>query len=234
MRERGLFRVVICNLIFSSVAITAENWIGSSMKEYHKISMTLDEVAAYKRAITCNAEFSDRISVGFAIRLEIQRAAHGDEHHVLWEIEHLEKGIETTTKPASQFKFPPLHPFWHKHFSSYRHTLRNIGERWNVSRGGGNRDLKAMIDRVADECGRDPDLWPKKIAHDCIIGALEERSADRRMSGDWIIFAKYNGQNYYLDLATHEEGLPGGPAEHLYERLKQGSSAEFPFLFESE
>ena len=27
------------------------------------------------------------------------------------------------------------------------------------------------------------------------------------MTGDWIIFAKHEGQNFYLGLATHEEEL---------------------------
>jgi hypothetical protein len=43
------------------------------------------------------------------------------------------------------------------------------------------------------------------------------------------VFAKHEGQNYYLDLATHEDGRR---PECLYERLCRGSSAEFPFLFQ--
>lgn len=48
------------------------------------------------------------------------------------------------------------------------------------------------------------------------------------MTGDWIVFGKQQGKNYYLDLATHAE--PEEPAR-LYEKLRGGSEAEFPFLF---
>jgi hypothetical protein len=46
------------------------------------------------------------------------------------------------------------------------------------------------------------------------------------MTGDWIVFAKHQGQNFYLGLATHDDD-----DEALYERLRQGGEWEFPFLF---
>lgn len=204
------------------------------MDDYQIVSMTFEEIATFKRGVTGEAEYTNRISLGFALRLMLQRKKVGDRHDILFEIQHLEQGIATSTKPATQFKYPPLKPFWHKHFFSPKHLLRNVGERWNVSRGSGNRDLDAMINRVAEEPGHDPDLWPKLLAHQFMMGALEERSAAQRMTGDWIVFAKHEGQNYYLDLATHEEGEPGDCANRLFEKLKQGSSVEFPFLFERE
>jgi hypothetical protein len=51
------------------------------------------------------------------------------------------------------------------------------------------------------------------------------------MTGDWIIFAKHEGQNFYLGLATHEEAMPQ-VADQLYDKLRGGSAWEFPFLFE--
>jgi hypothetical protein len=56
--------------------------------------------------------------------------------------------------------------------------------------------------------------------------------AKRGLSGDWIIFGKHADRNYYLDLATHDEGKQGAPSERLYKKLREGSAAEFPFLFE--
>lgn len=41
---------------------------------------------------------------------------------------------------------------------------------------------------------------------------------------------KYDGKNYYLDLATHEDGL-GDRAKDLAKKLRDGCAAEFPFLF---
>lgn len=46
--------------------------------------------------------------------------------------------------------------------------------------------------------------------------------------GDWIIFAKHKGKNYYFDLATHQEGRE---PKRLISKLRAGSACEFPFLF---
>jgi hypothetical protein len=134
--------------------------------------------------------------------------------------------MRSKTKAEEQFKHPPLHPFWHKHFSAPRHLVRNIGIRWNIA-GKRQRDLLAMIREVQVAYGNDPDRWQGILVQRFVLGGYRDR-ADRGFTGDWIIFAKYEGRNYYLDLATHSED----DAE-LYEKLRQGSATEFPFLFES-
>ena len=55
-----------------------------------------------------------------------------------------------------------------------------------------------MIEGVAVECGDQPDLWPKRLVHQLVLGGLDDRAAARRMTGDWIIFAKHEGRNFYL------------------------------------
>ena len=79
------------------------------------------------------------------------------------------------------------------------------------------------------ECGDRPDLWQKRLAHKLVLGGLDDRAAARRMTGDWIIFAKHEGQNYYLGVATHNEARRD--PHTLYQRLRSGSEWEFPFLF---
>jgi hypothetical protein len=64
----------------------------------------------------------------------------------------------------------------------------------------------------------------RKIADD-VIGLYRERSREGKLTGHWIVFAEHNGKNYYLCLATHEEG-----DEVVAERIKDGCCAEFPFL----
>jgi hypothetical protein len=66
--------------------------------------------------------------------------------------------------------------------------------------------------------------------HKLVIGGLEDRIAAKRMTGDCIIFAKHEGQNFYLGLATHDEATRD--ADQLLEKLRLGSACEFPFLFE--
>ncbi|MCA3626157.1 MAG: hypothetical protein IOC49_02855 [Methylobacterium sp.] len=193
--------------------------------------MSIDEINALKRAATGDAAFADRLSFALVVRFAQLQNQSGDYESVLDEIRYLESGIPTSTKPATQFRYPPLKPFWHKHFFCPQHLIRNVGERWNIARGSGNRDLDTMIADVAREQGHDPELWPKLLVHRLWTEALEERSNASRMTGHWIIFAKHEGQKYYLDLATHEEGEAGGSAEQLFKKLKLGCFWEFPFLF---
>jgi len=155
---------------------------------------------------------------------------HFSKFNVLDQINFLE-GIKpvSTTKPATQFKKPPLFPFWHKHFMLPHQIIRNIAIRWNLD-GGGNRDLDKMIHEVARDYGDDPDVWQKVLAHRMSIEAFEDR-AKRGLTGHWLIFAKHEGANYYLDLATHEEGQKENACA-LKTKLIDGSRAEFPFLFD--
>ena len=44
-------------------------------------------------------------------------------------------------------------------------------------------------------------------------------------TGEWIIFDKEDGQNYYLCLARHTDG-----DEAIFGKLKQLVFPEFPFL----
>lgn len=193
------------------------------------VSLTLDQVAQLKLELLRGAPYASRVSFGLAMRL----MRHPNERQaVLREIDALE-GLrpETTTKPAEQFKHAPLAPLWHTHFFSPRHLPRNVGERWNVARGQGNRDLDSVLSEVASRCGHDPARWPGELAHRFYIGGFEDRASANRLTGDWIILAKHNGQNYYLDLAMHEEADGQSNSERLMQKLIAGSRAEFPFLF---
>ena len=199
------------------------------MTTFQQCSFSVEEIAAIKRAVVGETEFVDRVSFALALRL----ISGNDAHSVLLEIGCLESGTPTSTKPAAQFKRTPLHPFWHKHFFAPRHFSKNIGERWNVARGEGNRALSEMLNEVALRFGHDPRLWPSAVGHRFVLGGIDERSEAGRITGDWIVFGKYQNKNYYCDLATHEEGKSCESSERLIAKLRAGCEWEFPFLFKS-
>jgi hypothetical protein len=179
--------------------------------------------------VTHGASYANRISFGFIVRLAQCGEWTGEDRSVLHEIDVLERlAPNSSTKEATQFKRPPLHPFWHKHFTTPRHLNRNVGERWCLGKDG-NRELTAMIEKVAAACGDQPERWPNRLTHELIMGGLNDRIAAKRMTGDWIIFAKHERLNYYLDLATHEEARRA--PDQLMAKLRDGSACEFPFLF---
>jgi hypothetical protein len=72
------------------------------------------------------------------------------------EIDYLE-GIKpkSRTKKEAQFRKPPLQGFWHKHFFSAKHLIKNVLIRWNMDRDG-NKDLMAMISAIRNDVTRVP------------------------------------------------------------------------------
>lgn len=107
--------------------------------------------------------------------------------------------------------------------------LQNIGIHWNLI-GEGNRDpLTPILQEVASDHGNDPARWPGIVAYRTVIEGYKKR-AKRGLTGDWIIYGKHEGRNYYLALAAHEEGERPN-AIQLYKTLQQVCAAEFPFLF---
>jgi hypothetical protein len=63
------------------------------------------------------------------------------------------------------------------------------------------------------------------------IEGLDARGNASKLTGDWMVFGKHEGKNYYLELATHHEGEKHN-ADKLFEKLRLGCAAEFPFIFE--
>lgn len=147
---------------------------------------------------------------------------------ILDEIDHLE-GLrpQSRTKREEQFRHSPLHPLWHKHYSAPRHFLKNIDIRWNLA-GDGNRDLTHMLHDVAKTHGEYLDRWPGIVAHRLVVDGYKDRS-ERGLTGDWIVFGKHAGQNYYLDLATHREGADD--PERLYWKLRWAVPQHSRFYF---
>lgn len=194
------------------------------------MSLDREQLKGLKMEAVRGRSYWDRISVALAFRLLDTSDPYFGSLSVLKELDYLEKIRPSSgTKAEQQFRKKPLHPFWHKHFFLPKHLLRNIGVRWNL-RDGGNRDLTKLIDEVAIKYGESPDVWPNYLTHRLVVQGFEER-AQRGLTGDWIIFANHEGKNFYLDLAIHEEGEEH-KADALLQRLRNGSHAEFPFLFE--
>lgn len=194
------------------------------------VSLNKEQILLVKQEAVRGKPYADRISIALAFRLLGLTAQSLDVFAVLDELDYLE-GIDahSKTKPESQFRRPPLASFWHKHFFSARNLATNVTTRWNMENGG-NNDLQKLISEVAASHGNEPDAWPNQLVHRLIVEGFEDRFR-RGLTGDWIVYAKHDGLNYYLDLATHQEGV-GDAASLLYAKLKDGCHAEFPFLFE--
>ena len=182
------------------------------------------DIDKLKTAVVGDRHYRDRVSCALAIRMAT--AVPGEIPYVFDEIDFLE-GIQpsSATKAESGFKNKRLADFRKKHFfAPRRHYLKNLGVRWNLDRGG-NSDLTTALEEVATHFGNDIERWPVEVGNRMSHGFVERIG---RLTGDWIVFAKHEGVNYYLDLALHSEGFDG---EALYSKLRNGNVSEFPFLF---
>ena len=198
-----------------------------------KISFDMAELSRIKRQITNNRPYSDRMSISFAAQLLQVRTKLNEDHLILDVLDILEGlSFQLLPREVGQFRYSPLHPLWHVHWTAPRHILWSIGSRWNLRGDRKDDPLTSMMREVSGKYGDKPALWQAHFFQRFIFKGSEDQ-AKRGLTGDWIIFGKHEGKNYYVALATHEEGKPAN-APRLFEKIKRGSEAEFPFLFTQE
>lgn len=141
------------------------------------------------------------------------------------EVKHLEglRGMSATGE-EKPFRGKVLKGLHKKHFMDASFILKNIGIYMGYEQKESPR-LNNLIKEAFEKCTTIEEL-AGYIAHHSTIGAYQERSK-KNLTGEWIIFKKYHGKNYYLTIATHNEA-----DETIYERVKAVYELDFPFLLE--
>lgn len=72
-----------------------------------------------------------------------------------------------------------------------------------------------------------------QIAHIAALEGYKRRANRQQLTGEWIVYYVHNGQNYYLDIAFHDEASTPEGEQALYNRLALACQWEFPFAFDS-
>ena len=172
-----------------------------------------------------------KLTTGKASNLLVNQLAQGlinrtlHFHIVCDEIGVLEGALysrSSNTKPASEFRHQPLQGLWHKHYTEPSHILENIKNHWG-------RDFKRFT-FIEDEilAGQEAvQLTPAilgQIAQALVMNAHHDRNESQKMTGEWIVYAVHNEENYYLTIGTHKEG-----DEEIATRIRE-CAAEFPDL----
>ncbi|MFH0022804.1 hypothetical protein ACFZAC_14515 [Pseudomonas fluorescens] len=156
---------------------------------------------------------------------------------VLDEISLLEKtpsSRPTGTKPAEKFRGPILGRFWHKHYYDAKHIPQNVVNKWFADYAMKEGLLKKKLHEIllTDDDDNDIEKYritiANRISHSIVYGGIESRKRRGALTGEWLIYYVYNGLNYYLDLADHEEL---NDQQKLYDRLSNECAWEFPFAF---
>lgn len=87
--------------------------------------------------------------------------------------------------------------------------------------------LKALVEKVFDPTKQTiitAELI-NELSHEIVAGTFEKREAQGKLTGEWIVFTKYSGQNYYLCLSAHNAG-----DQVIYDQIKSVCFHQFPFL----
>lgn len=160
----------------------------------------------------------------FIAQLKTMLLARGFVDDILQEVEALEGQRISNTKKPSKYRKPPLQGFWHKHFFLADYYMVNICHHLQTLTGD-HKKLEEIV-KHTQKLHKDPEARFRAFVGQLIAGSYEERAGRHKLTGEWIVFAKYENRNYYLTLAEHNEGN-----EVIYRRLWQGCQPEFPFLF---
>jgi hypothetical protein len=190
-----------------------------------RTNVTDEELQNFATAVGLNRVAAGRCARFFLSQIyneTVITPARGEAPKIVAEIEHLEGGRTSRTKPADAFfKKPALLGLKKKHyFVGGRAAIAN-----NIFRGAGKKkvEFRRIAQRHNNPSTADP-LAFKKIGDDT-LKLYWDRSEAGELTGHWIVFAEHDGKNYYLCLATHDEG-----DDVIAERIKTGCCSEFPFL----
>jgi hypothetical protein len=157
------------------------------------------------------------------------KAGRINPFQVAREIEALEKGETTGLKPPIQNRHPPLKGLWHKHYMQPGTASLAM----NIQHGLKQYGIPYLAQKVqeAKESGENryftiEDVAP--MANDAVQGNWQRLHEAERLTGEWIVFGKHEGLNYYLTLATHDKTTH----DHERQQIENICYREFPFLEE--
>lgn len=188
-------------------------------------TLTLKDIQEIKEAVASGYDFASRISTTLALRLFFTQAPSSSVKREMAILEGYSQGT-SRTKPATPFYGQALHPLWHKHyFFAGRDMNFNIERRWLRSK----RKLPGLL-RNHSKNGTKP-LDFGSMFDDLVGKAIDDPG--HQPSGEWIVFAKVAGQNYYLDVALHKDAASSLGELALLNRLRDTCEWEFPEVFRS-
>jgi len=137
--------------------------------------------------------------------------------------------LKTRTKKESAFAANSvLNGYYYKHFTDPLFLLKNLNAEFGYD-GGGNKRLDHLLGRLFHEHKEQyvDQEFTSRLAHLTTFAAWERRARSGEITGEWIVFMKYEGKRYYLCLAAHSESN-----ETILERARQACSMDFGFIID--
>ncbi|RON40602.1 hypothetical protein [Pseudomonas brassicacearum] len=192
--------------------------------------MTAD-IRAFEEAIGLNRIAPSRYSTYLSTQLFCQSVFDPrlSVSRVIAEIEALEcTDRKSATKPAALFNRLPLKGLWHKHYIQNGISSMAINLRHAINKFG----LPKFEQKVKDLGASGEERYLEasdidEIVYEAVLGNYGRRYEAGQMTGEWMVYAIHEGQNYYLCLGTHKSG-----DDALRQQIDLICVPEFPFLKE--
>jgi hypothetical protein len=192
-------------------------------------TMTREDLCGFAAMCGLRAETHLRCSTLFLAELYLRARTAltlGYPAKIIFEVQTMEGyGRASQTKEATQFKHSSLRGLWHKHY------LTEDGFAVNTMLGLGGPSLKRIRDLVEQQRRAGATHFTAadvpRLAT-AVAGTFARRAARAQLTGDWIVYAKHECQQYYLCLGTHSDD--DDYDQMLRSRILQTCAIEFPFL----
>jgi len=186
-------------------------------------SVTCHDLHSFAENIGLTKACQDRWS--YLLALDIYMQFHHSTvtpEDIVREIYHLETDpSQSRTKASAPFTRAILAGLWHKHYFTAAHVPKNL-----LNQLSGNK----LTEIIEGACGSDTgQVLNQEMANEIVYatthGTFSERLNAGRLTGEWIVFTKHNGANYYLCLGMHTDDDAGTLARvHAY------CASQFSFL----
>lgn len=146
---------------------------------------------------------------------------------IIREIGELEAGKLGQLKRPIQNRYPPLKGLWHKHYM--QDGISSLA--MNVQKGLGKYGIPFFEQKIqeAKEAGEERFLSAEDVpalVNDIVSGNRQRLAEAQAITGEWLVFAKHEGKNYYLCVTTHDKSTH----DHIRKLIDEVCCIEFPFL----
>ncbi|MBS9443780.1 hypothetical protein EAE89_19490 [Photorhabdus heterorhabditis] len=190
-----------------------------------KISLGRNELLYFANSLPgfCDIDLSRISSVFIAQVMQLYYGRVINIFNIIDRVKSLEGIMESSCiKDEGVFLYEPLKGLMKAHFTNARFIFKNIKNQWGSDKYMGKTINKAFHNNKSEYV--DDDLI-NYISYQLAIGAYDKKIKGKAITGEWIIFQKYQGKNYYLTLGYHSEG-----DKNIYKRVCVAYEQDFSFL----
>lgn len=140
---------------------------------------------------------------------------------------------QTITKPESKFNHGLLDGLYHKHYNvgDMRSLYFNLIDPLDKKLGEKRRFAEACksTQRQSLRNNWDDLETAKYLINQVFIKRFKYLEDHKKVTGEWVIYHKYNGKNYYLAIAEHiHDGNKNETYEILAKQIQFFCALEFP------